>query len=389
MFDRKAFSEVEAALQRQPCVALLGPRQVGKTTLAHTVAEKRPSIYLDLEAAEDRAKLQDPRGFFTAYDDRLIILDEIHRMPGIFPELRGVIDDYRRRGMRTGKFLVLGSASLDLLRQSGETLAGRIAYIDMGPLTITEAGKNPEEARRLWVRGGFPDSLLAKTDAGSLLWRRDLVRTYLEREVAAFGFRLPAEHLRRLWTMLAHSQGGMLNASQFAGALSISPQTTTRYVDLLCDLLLVRRLEPFHANLGKRLVKSPRLYVRDTGLLHALLGLADYEALAGHPVFGASYETFVIENILAHTPTRRGAWFYRTAAGAEVDLLIERESGERIAVEVKAGRAPKVGRGFHEAIADLKPARAYIVHAGEDAWPLGGGVVATSLPRLLADLAIA
>jgi hypothetical protein len=374
---------VEEALALQPAVALLGPRQVGKTTLARQIADSRPSIYLDLESPPDRAKLQDAGSFLRANSERLVVLDEIHRAPGLFLELRGVIDDYRRQGMRAGKFLILGSASLDLLRQSGETLAGRIAYIDMGPFDALETAGDQRSLDRLWIRGGFPESFLSPSDAASLAWRGDLIRTYLEREVALFGPRIPSETLRRLWTMLAHNQAALLNASQISASLSVSAQTVTRYIDLLCDLLLVRRLTPIHPNVGKRLVKAPKVYVRDSGLLHELLGIGDYNALAGHPIRGASWEGFVIENLIAVLRGRTIPGFYRTAAGAEIDLILERPSRGPIAIEIKSGAVPSVAKGFHMAIADLKPAASFVVYAGEERYPIGAGIEAIGLRELM------
>lgn len=383
MISRRVLKSVEEALALQPAVALLGPRQVGKTTLARQIADSGPSIYLDLESPPDRAKLQDAGSFLRANAERLVVLDEIHRAPGLFLELRGVIDDYRRQGMRAGKFLILGSASLDLLRQSGETLAGRIAYIDMGPFDALEAAGDQRSLDRLWIRGGFPESFLSPSDAASLAWRGDLIRTYLEREVALFGPRIPSETLRRLWTMLAHNQGALLNASQIAASLSVSAQTVTRYIDLLRDLLLVRRLTPIHPNVGKRLVKAPKVYVRDSGLLHELLGIGDYNALAGHPIRGASWEGFVIENLIAVLRGRTIPGFYRTAAGAEIDLILERPSRGPIAIEIKSGAVPSVTKGFHMAIADLKPAASFVVYAGEERYPIGAGIEAISLRELM------
>ena len=363
------------------------PRQVGKTTLARQIAEGRPSVYLDLEAPADRAKLQDAGAFLRANAERLVVLDEIQRAPGLFPELRGIIDDYRRQGMRAGKFLILGSASLDLLRQSGETLAGRIAYIDMRPFDVLEVAGDRKDVDRLWIRGGFPESFLATSDASSVSWRSDLIRTYLERDVALFGPRIPSETLRRLWTMLAHNQGALLNASQISASLGISAQTVTRYIDLLCDLLLVRRLTPLHANVGKRLVKAPKVYVRDSGLLHELLGLGDYNALAGHPVRGASWEGFAIENLTGVLKERAIPGFYRTAAGAEIDLVLERPSRGLIAIEIKLGGAPTVAKGFHMACADLKPAARFLVYPGDERFSLGSGIEAIGLRELMTLLA--
>lgn len=382
MISRRAFARVSAALGRQAAVALLGPRQVGKTTLAFAIAEGTDALYLDLQAREDRAKLEDPALFLRAYEDRLVILDEIHRMPELFPSLRVLIDQGRRRGRRTGRFLILGSAAIDLLRQSGESLAGRIAYVELGPFDVLEV----DRPAALWLRGGFPESYLARTDADSLAVRKDFIRTYLERDVPQFGPRIPAETLERLWTMLAHGQATLLNASRLASALAVSAPTVTRYIDLLSDLLLVRRLLPFHANIGKRLVKSPKVFVRDSGLVHALLGLEDMNDLAGHPVVGASWEGFVIENLLAAAPTRTAASFYRTSAGAEIDLVLDLPRRGRWAVEIKRGLAPKIEKGFHLACDDLEPARRFVVYSGDDRYPLGQGVEAIGLRDLAAEL---
>ncbi|SLN39564.1 ATP-binding protein [Oceanibacterium hippocampi] len=390
MIRRRQTSLVREALRRQAAVALIGPRQVGKTTLAHEIAEGQGSLYLDLEAAADRDKLADPALFLGAYEDRLVILDEIHRVPELFQELRGLIDRGRRHGRRTGRFLLLGSASMELLRQSGESLAGRIEYVEMNPLDVMEAAPDSASLRTLWIRGGFPDSALAATDVDSLTFRQNFIRTYLERDVPQFGRRIPAETLRRLWTMLAHGQGSLLNASRLASGLSVTSPTVTAYIDLLVDLLLVRRLRPFHANVGKRLVKSPKIYVRDSGLVHALLGIADYNALAGHPVVGPSWEGFVIENLLAVAPPRTEASFYRTSAGAEIDLLLELPGDSGLwAVEIKRGLSAKPGKGFHNARQDLAPARCFVVHGGEERYPLAPDVEAIGLRemmRLVADL---
>ncbi|MBP7876038.1 ATP-binding protein [Candidatus Woesebacteria bacterium] len=382
MITRTALFSVQQALKRQAAVALIGPRQVGKTTLAHAISEAVPSLYLDLESSEDRNKLAEPALFLNLYQDQLVILDEIHRVPELFQSLRGLIDQGRRQGQKTGRFLILGSASMDLLRQSGESLAGRIAYIDMGPFDIREVEDTKEAHDALWLRGGFPDSYLAEDDRQSLAWRRDFIRTYLEREIPQFGPRIPAQTLERLWTMLAHNQGCLLNASKLAAALSISSQSVTRYIDLLADLLLVRRLEPFHANIQKRLVKSPKTYVRDSGLVHALLGIPNRNALAGHPVVGMSWEGFVIENMIAAAPEGTKAKFYRTAAGAEIDLLLELPDGELWAIEIKHGLAPKLERGFYHAKEDLKLAKSFVIYSGKDRYPLAEGVEAISVAEM-------
>ena len=387
MIPRRALTAVQDALNRQAAVALLGPRQVGKTTLAFAVAEGTDALYLDLEAREDRAKLSDAALFLRAYEDRLVVLDEIHRMPEMFQALRGLIDQGRRRGRRTGRFLILGSASIELLRQSGESLAGRIAYVDLGPLNALEVKQDRAALARLWLRGGFPESYLARSDAESLAIRKDFIRTYLERDVPQFGPRIPAEMLHRLWTMLAHGQGTLLNASRLAAALSTSAPTITRYIDLLVDLLLVRRLKPFHANTGKRLVRSPKIYVRDSGIVHALLGIEDHNELAGHPVAGASWEGFVIESLLAAAPMGTGATFYRTAVGAEVDLVLDVPKRGRWAIEIKHGLSPKIEKGFHLACEDLEPGRRFVAYSGDDRYALGTGVEAISVRNLALDLA--
>ena len=388
MIRRRAYSTIERALGRQAAVALIGARQVGKTTLALEIGRTRQALYLDLESQSDRVKLAEPELFLRQYEDRLVILDEIHRTPELFQTLRGVIDESRRRGKRTGRFLVLGSASIDLPRQSGETLAGRIEYVHLNPLDVMEAASDAGALTRLWVRGGLPDSFLASSDANSFAFRRNFIRTYLERDVPRFGPRIPAETLERLWTMLAHSQGTLLNASKLAAGLSVTAPTVTSYIDLLVDLLLVRRLRPFRANISKRLVKSPKVYVRDSGLVHALLGLGDYNELAGHPVVGTSWEGFVIENLLAVAPDRTPASFYRTSAGAEIDLVLELPGKHGLwAIDIKRGLAARSERGFHNGREDVKPARSFVVYGGEERYPISEGVEAIGLKELASVVA--
>jgi len=385
MIPRRKLQDVRARLEQFPAVALLGPRQAGKTTLAEQVAEERPSVYLDLEKAADRKKLADADLFLSGHEDRLVILDEVQRIPDLFQTLRGLIDQGRRRGLRAGRFLLLGSASVELLKQSGESLAGRIAYVELPPFDTLEVGGEARE--KLWVRGGFPDSFLARSDDASVIWRENFIRTYLERDIPQLGPRVPAETLRRFWTMLAHAQGGMLNAAQLAHSLGVDGKTVARYLDLLVDLLLVRRLPPFHANVGKRLVKSPKVYVRDSGIVHTLLGLDGRDAVFGHPVVGNSWEGFVLENLLAATPQRVAASFYRTAAGAEIDLVLEMPGGKLWAVEVKHGLAPKLRKGFHHARDDLNPERTFVVYSGDDSYPLGEGIEMIGLNALASLLA--
>jgi len=386
MLKRAIEPRLREALDESPAVALLGPRQAGKTTLALAVGARRHSLYLDLESPSDRARLEHPEGFLAAHLDELVILDEVHRVPGLFPVLRGLVDKARRSGRKSGLYLLLGSAGLDLLAQSGETLAGRVAYLELGPLQLRETGRKGLDA--LWLRGGFPDSFFAKDDAASLRWRTNFIRTYLERDIPAFGAKLPAETLRRLWTMLAHLQGGLLNVADLSRGLGLDVRTAGRYLDLLVDLLLVRRLQPWHAKVGKRLVKSPKVYVRDSGLVHALLGIPDLDALLGHPACGGSFEGLVIENVAA-AATEATCHFYRTAAGAEVDLLLAWPDGSLWAIEVKRSHAPKAERGFYAACEDLRPTRRFVVFPGEDRWPLRDGVEVIGLAALLAEVASA
>lgn len=377
MIERRVKSELIARLDESPAVALLGPRQVGKTTLAHEMADERPSIYLDLESDRDRAKLTDPELYLENHEDKLVILDEVHRLPDLFQLLRGLIDRGRRKGLRTGRFLLLGSASIDLLAQSGESLAGRIAYLEMRPLDALEVGESNTEL--LWIRGGFPDSYLAASDAASRRWRQDFIRTYLERDIPMLGPRIPAETLRRFFTMLAHHQSGLLNASDLGRSLGVDSKTIASYLDLLVDLLLVRRLEPWHSNSGKRLVKSPRVYVRDSGIVHTLLGLATREDVLGHPVAGASWEGFAIETLISAAPEGTQAHFYRTSAGAEIDLLLTIPGHGLWALEIKRSLSPKVERGFHNACADLDPVRRIVIYPGEETYKLAENIEVCSI----------
>lgn len=385
MISRNILPVIQESLAYSPALALLGPRQVGKTTLALEVAAGAPFVYLDLESERDRARLAQPEIYLAGIQDRLVILDEVHRMPGLFPSLRGLIDDARRAGRRNGLYLLLGSASLDLLKQSGETLAGRISYLELTPFHVLEPTGATQD--QLWVRGGFPESVLAAQEKRSLKWREDFIRTYLERDVQQFGLRVPTETLRRLWVMLAHHQGGLLNAAQLARSLGQDVRKINAYLDLLVDLLLVRRLQPWSENVGKRLIKAPKIYVRDSGILHALLNLADRDAVLSHPIAGESWEGFVIENLLAVLPSGVLPYFYRTSGGAELDLLLVWPSGEKWAIEIKLSLAPKLSRGFHSACEDLKPSRKIVVYPGTEPYPLAVDVEVLPLVVLAKELA--
>ena len=343
MLPRRLSVRLNHLLRHSPAVVLLGPRQVGKTTLALEVGAQRPSIYLDLEDEDERAKLSNPTRYLADHEGELVILDEVHRLPELFQSLRGVIDRGRRHGKPNGQFLLLGSAAMDLLKQSGESLAGRISYLELGPFDALEVA--PAKLETLWVRGGFPRSFLADNDDLSMEWRRDFIRTYLERDIPQFGSRIPAETLRRFWTMLAHNQSQMLNAATLARGLGVDGKTVASYLDLLVDLLLVRRLPAWHRNVGKRLVKSPKVYVRDSGIAHALLGIRDKESLLGHPVAGQSWESFVTETLIAAAPDGTEAHYYRTSTGTEVDLVLTLPGGKLWAIEIKRSSAPKVESG--------------------------------------------
>lgn len=391
MLSRRIVTPLQEYLREFPAVGLLGPRQVGKTTLARLLSAQlaggRDSVYLDLENPVDREKLQDPVGYLRGCQDKLVILDEVQRLPGLFQVLRGIIDDRVLSGQQAGHFLLLGSASVDLLRQSSESLAGRIGYLEMTPFEVLEIP--PDTGNTHWLRGGFPRSFLASNEAASLRWRENFISTYLERDIPQLGPRIAAETLRRFWTMLAHCQGSVLNAAQLARSLAVDGKTIARYLDLLVDLLLVRRLQPYHANISKRLVKSPKTYVRDSGLVHSLLRIDDLDQLLGHPIAGMSWEGHVIENLLRVAPQRTEASFYRTATGVEMDLLLHLPGDQLWAVEVKRGAAAKLERGFHQALEDIQPHRAFIVYGGGERYAKGDSIEAIPLGVLAQELASA
>ena len=387
MIQRRLEAQIKEALKRSPSVALMGPRQVGKTTIALNITETTPAIYLDLENRIDLQKVQDIEAFHSENSDKLIILDEVQRLPEIFAPLRGIIDRERRKGNRAGQFLFLGSASIDLLQQSGESLAGRIAYMELHPVDALEYTKgNPDTLNTLWVRGGFPESLLSESEQNSLDWRQDFIKTYLERDIPQLGPRIPAETLERFWTMLAHNQGTVLNAAHLARNLDVSGVTIGRYLDLMTDLLLVRRLKPWIANVGKRLIKSPKIYVRDSGITHALLNIPNYNNLLGHPVVGGSWEGFVIENIMAVAPSRVQPYYYGTPRGAEIDLVLEFPGGTKWAIEIKRNSAPSISKGFYAGCEDVKPDKRFVVYSGSDSFPMGEDITAISLPNLMQEL---
>ena len=390
MYKRSTEPVLHELLQQFPAVVLLGPRQVGKTTLALAEGQAHAgSLYLDLELPSAQRQLDDPEAFLLTHRNRLVILDEVQRLPEIFAVLRAIIDIRIRSGEPSGQFLLLGSATGVLLQQSSESLAGRMVQLELSPLQAREimAAADPldQPLHMLWIRGGFPLSWLAKNDSESFRWREAFIATYLERDIPALGPRIPATSLRRLWTMLAHLQGSLLNYSQLSTALAISGQLVHRYVDILCDLMLLRRLAAWHGNVGKRLVKSPKVYVRDSGLVHALLGLTNYESVLSHPVAGLSWEGFVIEQIMSAAPSLDYS-FYRTAQGAEADLVIDFRHGQVWVVEIKRSSAPTVSKGFHQAAIDVNAHRKILVAPVEQTYQMKDNIEVMSVQTLIAEL---
>jgi predicted AAA+ superfamily ATPase len=392
MIHRLIKLQIEESLQNNSATALLGPRQAGKTTIAYNyVSSKYNAIYLDLQLPEDQAKLSDPVYFFSNNSDKLIILDEIQKSPELFSVLRGVIDKNRREGRKHGQFLILGSASMDLLRQSSESLAGRIGYLEMSGLNLLEIKDKSQESKdlqdKLWLRGGFPDSYLCETNIQAMIWLENIIRTYVERDIIQMGFNIPSSRMRRLWTMLAHLNGETVNYSNLANSLGVEDgKTVSKYIDILVDLFLVRRLEPYYTNVKKRLVKSPRFYIRDSGILHRLLGIMDSSTLISNPISGKSFEGFVIENILSVLPNTSQSYFYRTAAGAEIDLVLKISDTEVWAVEIKKSTAPKVKPGFYRACEDIKATKRFVVYSGQDEFKIKHDITVISLEKIMSLL---
>jgi predicted AAA+ superfamily ATPase len=370
MIKRNLVNTIHQSLRHFPAVALIGARQVGKTTLAKMLTQENhpKAVYLDLERPSDHAALSEPERFLNRYTENLVIIDEIQLKPNLFPVLRSLIDEDRH----PGRFLLLGSSSPDLMRQSGESLAGRIVYHELSPFLLAELDIRAMDT--LWLRGGFPESFLAPENTISVQWRDNFVMTYLQRDLSVMGFdtRLPALTLRRIWQMLAHSHGHMINLSQIATNLELSRQAVKRILDIFCDTFMVRMLPPFHGNLKKRLVKSPKVYIRDSGILHTLLGLQDWAALLGHSCVGMSWEGFCLEQVLNRMPGSWSASFYRTQAKAEIDLVLQKSYGEPpVLIEFKHAQAPKLSKGFWSSHHDLQPQASYIVYPGTRAYPVG------------------
>ena len=381
MIKRLLEKKLIDSLNNSPAVVLLGARQVGKTTLAKVVSKKQKSIYLDLESSSDLLKLSDPEEYLSSHSDKLVILDEIQNSPDLFKILRGLIDKSRRRGRKFAQYLILGSSSLDLIRQS-TSLAGRVLYLELNGLNLLEIERNN---KKLWLRGGFPESFLSKTDKSAMEWVHDFIKTYLQRDVPQMGFRIPSSRLRRLWTMLAHLQGECINYQKLASNLELDGKTIKSYIDILEDLLLIRKVEPWHVNLKKRLIKSPRYYVRDSGVLHNLLNIDNFDSLLSNPILGKSFEGFVLENICSVLPKRSQIYFYRTSAGAEIDLLIK-FSNQLWAIEIKYGNAPKLSKNFYKICNDVKANKKFVIYGGNDEFSIGNGVTMVSLRKFMNKL---
>jgi predicted AAA+ superfamily ATPase len=382
MIPRSLEATVRASLRRFPVVALVGARQVGKTTLARRLLRRMPGqpVLLDLERPSDLAKIAEPELYLEPLAGKLVVLDEVQQVPGLFRVLRALVDARRQ----PGRFLLLGSASPDLLRQSAESLAGRVVYHELAPFALHEVGN--AHAARLWLRGGFPGSFLARSESASLAWREAFIATHLERDLPQLGIRVPASNLRRFWLMLAHSHGQLWNASKVGASLGLTAPTMRHYLDILSATFMVRELPPYHPNLKKRLVKTPKVYIRDSGILHGLLGLKTRDEVLAHPVCGTSWEGWVIEQILALAPRGMRASFYRTGAGAEVDLIVELPAGSLLGFEIKRSAAPRPSKGLLAAMEDLGLAKAYVVCPVRERFALGPRIQATpvgDLPRLL------
>lgn len=372
-----------------PVVALLGPRQVGKTTLALSIGERvnsKTCSYLDLELDSDLNKLTDPESYLRRFEGKLLIIDEIQRKPDLFRILRGLVDVRKRAGEKGGQFLILGSASRDLLQQSSETLAGRISYQELKPLSITELqSADPKQfnMENLWFRGGFPDSYLAENEQDSWQWRSNFISTYVERDIPLMGPQVPAAKMRRFWSMLAHVHGQQINFSTLGSGLGVSHTTVRTYLDILTDFYMVRQVVPWSGNTKKRLVKSPKIYLRDSGLMHRLLNISEIEGLLGHPSVGASWEGFIIENIIIGLDDKWRYSYFRTTAGAEIDLVLEAPNREVWAIEVKRSSAPKTTKGFHLGCDDIKADKKYLIYPGSERFSLGNDTEAINITEFL------
>jgi predicted AAA+ superfamily ATPase len=381
--NRIITTSIEQKLENMPGVVILGPRQCGKSTLAKAIiSEIGSAVYLDLERPSDVSKLRDPEAFFSLNNDKLICLDEIQRVPELFPVLRSVMDESRKNG----QFIILGSASPDLIKQSSETLAGRISYFELTPFLLKEVSEEHDlkTLRKLWLRGGFPRSYLAPNEKESIEWRLDFIRTFLERDIPQLGFRTPAKTIERFWRICAHLHGQLLNSSKLGESMEVSHHTVRSYIDMLEQSFVLRVLRPYESNLKKRLIKSPKIYIRDSGILHALLSIESHNDLLGHPAYGASWEGLVIENILSLLPNWRAS-FYRTSSGSEIDLILEK-GNQHVAVECKGSTSPNLNRGFWNAVSDLNFQEVWVIAPVKEAYPIEKGVMVAPPHQLIEHL---
>ena len=381
MVQRKeAFRYLQELLSFFPAAGLVGPRQVGKTTLAKEWAKRLTptAVYLDLESSKDRAKLTEPHLFLADHSHQLVILDEIQYMPELMNDLRGMIDEIRK----PGRFIILGSASPELMQQSSESLAGRIGYLELAPFHLSEV--EPEDHIKLWVRGGFPDSFLAPSNDLSFTWRRNFVKTYVERDIPRLGLQVDAITLERFWRMLANFQGNIWNAENFSRSLGVTAKTVNRYLNFMENAFLVQRLQPYSANLKKRLVKSPKIYLRDSGVLHFLHDIPSFQELKNNVLIGASWEGHVIEQIRRKARDRFQYFYFRTHQGAECDLVLVRSGKVAASIEIKYSLAPVLNKGLHVAIDDLKSEKNYIVIPAGESFQLSTKIKVASLQDFLA-----
>ncbi|MDA0348563.1 MAG: ATP-binding protein [Verrucomicrobia bacterium] len=389
MIKRALEAKLVEALSESPAVALLGSRQVGKTTLALGLSKKsfnKDIVYLDLELDSDLAKFSDAEAYLGRLENKLVIIDEAQRAPELFRLLRGLIDVRKRKGEKAAQFLLLGSASRDLLQQTSESLAGRIRFLELSPFTVEEVKDSTFDLERLWLRGGYPDSFLANSEDASWDWRINFISTYLERDIPLMGPKVPAARMKRFWTMLAHVHGQQLNLSNLGKSLETSHTTIRNYLDLLTDFYMIRQIPPWAGNTKKRLVKAPKVYIRDSGLLHTLLNTPDLESLLGHPILGASWEGFVVENILSRLSSKWCYSYYRTSAQAELDLVLEGPLNQRVAIDIKRSVAPKITKGYHFACEDLKATQKVVIYAGTETFPISGGIEAMGIKTFLNSL---
>ncbi|MFO7880214.1 MAG: ATP-binding protein [Bacteroidales bacterium] len=388
MIHREKYHQLEAALNTMPVVALIGPRQVGKTTLAIQVTEHftKPVTYIDLELDSDFNKLTDAEAYLKRFSNHLLIIDEVQRKPDLFRLLRGLVDKRKRTGELSGQFLLLGSASSNLIQNSSESLAGRIRYLELTTFSITELQNNEDNTfniNKLWLRGGFPDSYLASNKKESMDWRRDFFSTYVERDIPTMGPRVSSVLLKRFWKMLAHYHANQINYSEFGRSLEVSHTSIKNYLDLLTDFYMVRQIQPWSGNIKKRLVKSPKIYLRDSGILHSLLNISDAESLFSHPKIGASWEGFIIENIINQLDDNWEYSYFRTTNQAEIDLVLTSPDNSVWAIEVKRASAPKVTRGYHEACSDISATHKWVVTTNNDRYPLTEGTEVIGISEFL------